>query len=352
MRRIQLHPFVLALAAALSFGASAPLAKLLLGQIAPVPLAALLYLGCGAMLLVVRAFSRDNGGSIRREAPLAHRDYGWLAGSVLAGGVLAPIILLFSLRSTPAAIASLLLNFETVATALVALVVFGEALSKRAWIGMGLITAGGILLTLDQEGGWGLSLGALGIIAACALWGLDNNLTRNISAKDPRAIAMIKGLAAGLVSAGLALTVRSQLPPLRSAFLALLLGALSYGVSLVLFIRAMRGLGAARTSAMFGTAPLAGVIFSYLIFRGAPTPSFMLALALMVFGTLVVIREQHRHAHVHEVLIHEHAHSHEDAHHNHEHTGSVAGTHSHAHEHEKLEHEHQHMPDLHHRHTH
>lgn len=331
---------------------SAPLAKLLLGQIEPIPLASLLYLGCGLALLVLKIIERVARGGHQSEAPLTTKDYGWLAGSVVAGGVLAPILLLFSLGVTPAATASLLLNFETVATTLIAALAFKEAIGGRAWLAIGLITLAGILLTIVPQGGWGLSLGALGIIAACVLWGLDNNFTRNISAKDPRTITMTKGLAAGTFSAAVAFALGDQFPPLRLAAGAMLLGGLSYGISIVLFIRAMRGLGAARTSALFGTAPLAGVALSFFIFRGSPTWAFLVAIPLMIIGALVLIREQHGHFHVHEALVHEHAHSHDDPHHAHPHERPVPTQHAHMHEHGKLGHEHEHTPDLHHRHSH
>lgn len=352
MYRSHLYPSLLALTAALLFGASAPLSKVLLGQIEPVPLAALLYLGCGFSLLLARIIRRAVPTNERREAPLAMKEYGWLAGAILAGGVLAPIVLLMGLRTTPAGTASLLLNFEAVATTLIAVVAFRESIGGRAWLAIGLITLAAILLSINPDQGWGLSLGALGILIACVLWGLDNNFTRHISSKDPQAITMIKGLVAGFFSLMLALLLGQSMPPLRSALSAMLLGSLSYGFSIVLFIRAMRGLGAARTSALFGTAPLAGVALSFLIFGGAPPWGFAVALVLMVVGTIILIREQHGHFHTHEAMVHEHAHSHDDGHHEHYHEGASVREHSHVHEHGNLNHEHEHMPDLHHRHTH
>lgn len=352
MDRSRLYPSALALLAAFLFGASAPLAKLLLGQIEPVPLAAFLYLGAGVVLLALRIPGWARRRSGQREARLRREDLGWLAGSVLAGGVVAPIVLLFSLRVTAAATASLLLNFETVATTLIAVLAFKEAVGGRAWLAIGLITLASILLTINFEAGWGFSLGALGIIAACLLWGLDNNFTRNISAKDPLIITTIKGLVAGTVSLGLALALGNQLPKPAIALGAMVLGSLSYGLSIALFIRAMRGLGAARTSALFGTAPLAGVILSLFIFHEMPSLLFVAALPLMMIGMYVLIREQHAHFHVHEEMTHEHAHVHDDGHHEHEHQGAISRAHSHPHTHAELNHEHEHTPDLHHRHSH
>jgi drug/metabolite transporter (DMT)-like permease len=343
---------VQALIAALLFGASAPLAKLLLGEVEPVPLAALLYLGSGISLLAIKLFQRSGQPGLAREARVARSDLGWLAGALLAGGVAAPITLLFSLKNTPAATASLLLCFEGVATTLIAYFAFKESISRRAGWAIVLITAASIFLSLDPEAEWGFSLGALGIIAACVLWGLDNNFTRNISAKDPLVIVTIKGLGAGCFSLILALFLGSGFPSWQVVLGALALGGLSYGASIVLFIHAMRGLGAARTSALFGTAPIAGILLSVLIFQEFPGWLFAVALPLMIVGAFLLVNDEHEHHHDHERTVHEHAHTHDDGHHEHEHAGVFAPKHSHVHTHAGLSHLHHHMPDLHHRHTH
>jgi drug/metabolite transporter (DMT)-like permease len=352
MRRNHIYPITQALIAALLFGASAPLSKLLLGEVEPIPLAAFLYLGSGIGLLLMKTFQRINQRYTEREAQIKKSDYSWLAGAILAGGVAAPIVLLFSLQKTPAATASLLLNFECVATTLIAALAFKESISRHAWWAIGLITLASILLSINPTAGWGISLGVLGIIAACFLWGMDNNFTRNISAKDPLMIVTIKGLVAGCFSLGLALILGNELPTLGVTLGAMLLGCLSYGVSIVLFIHAMRGLGAARTSALFGTAPLAGMFISFLLFREFPGWMFMIALPLMVVGTLFLLSEEHEHDHVHEMTVHEHSHAHDDGHHEHDHEGEFAGKHSHVHDHDELTHAHHHMPDIHHRHIH
>lgn len=273
-------------------------------------------------------------------------------GAIIAGGVAAPITLLFSLQHTPAATASLLLNFESVATTLIAFFAFKEAISYRAWWAIALITLASIFLSVNLDAEWGLSLGALGIIAACVLWGIDNNFTRNISAKDPITIVTIKGLGAGSFSLGMALVLGNKLPGWEVVLGALVLGSLSYGASIVLFIHAMRGIGAARTSALFSSAPLAGMLLSFLIFRELPSWMFIIAFPLMVAGTLFLVNEEHTHDHVHEMIIHEHAHTHDDEHHDHDHKGISVKKHSHVHKHNRLVHSHHHMPDLHHRHTH
>ena len=344
------YAVVQALVAALLFGASAPFAKLLLGQIEPVLLAALLYLGSGIGLLCVRPLLRKQSRTTGAEAQIAKPDLVWLAGAILAGGVAAPIVLLFSLKNTPAATAALLLNFEGVATTALALLVFREEVGRRALWSVALITISSVLLSIDPAAGWGLSLGALGVLAACVLWGIDNNLTRNVSAKDPLMIVTIKGLAAGTVSFVLAAGLGNHLPTLGIVLGAMLLGCLSYGLSIVLFIRAMRGLGAARTSAWFGTSPLAGVILSLVLFQQLPNWLFWIALSLMLIAALMLLNEQHEHEHFHELLIHEHSHVHNDLHHDHDHPGALTESHSHTHRHQESRHAHHHMPDIHHRH--
>lgn len=352
MNRKHIYPIVQVLIAAILFGASAPLSKSLLGEIAPIPLAGLLYLGSGIGLLAIKVLERLFGKSTQREAQITRSDLPWLAGAILAGGVAAPITLMFSLNKTPAATAALLLNFEGVATTLLAGLVFKESISKKAWRAIGVITLASILLSVNLNATWGFSLGAVGILAACFLWGLDNNLTRNISARDPLVIVTIKGLAAGSFSLLLAWRIGDALPTINSIGGALLLGCVSYGFSIVLFIHGMRGLGAARTSALFGVAPLAGVLLSFLIFKESPGWLFAIALPLMVLGTLLLVNEQHQHDHMHEMTIHEHAHTHDDNHHTHEHEVLEGKKHSHQHQHDEITHEHDHMPDLHHRHSH
>lgn len=333
-----------ALLAALFFGASAPISKLLLGDVPPVLMAAFLYLGSGTGISLVKLVQRWR--KHQKEAGIRRPDVRWLAGAIISGGILAPIILMISLQNTPASTASLLLNFEGVGTTLIALFFFRESISRRALGAILVITLASIFLSTDFSSGFGLSLGALGVIGACILWGVDNNFTRNISAKDPLTIVAWKGLVAGSFSLLLGLGLGQQLPEIRLILGILLLGFVSYGLSTMLFIYSMRGLGAARTSALYGTAPLAGVILSILIFRDPLTPLFLLAAALMVAGAYLLANEEHAHFHIHMPVVHEHRHSHDEFH---THAGH-AETHSHEHEHPHTEHEHGHMPDIHHRH--
>jgi len=343
-----------ALLAAVLFGASAPLSKLLLGEFSAIPLAAFLYLGSGIGSGLMLLFQRRNNQGRGSEADLSKKDLPWLIGALLAGGVAAPIFLLLGLDKTPASTASLLLNFEAATTTLIATLVFREAVDRRIWWAVGLITLASILLSWIG-GNWGFSLAALGILAACLLWGLDNNLTRHISAKNPLLIVGIKGLGAGGFNLALAFMLGIPVPGWKMIALALVVGAVCYGLSIQLFILALRSLGAARTGALFGVAPFIGAVLSFLIFPGRPGLLFWVALPAMVAGAWLMLTERHHHAHVHLVTEHAHAHVHPDEHHQHEHgveTTLLNGKHAHAHVHDELEHAHPHQPDIHHRHDH
>jgi drug/metabolite transporter (DMT)-like permease len=339
-----------ALGAAGLFALSVPLAKLLLGEVAPLPLASLLYLGAGLSTGISLLFTPHRG----HEARLKRADLPWLLGAALAGGVLGPISLLYGLQGTPAATASLLLTSENVATALIAALLFGEFVGRRAWAAIGLITVGVGFLSLTPGGQWGFSPQALLVLLACLMWGLDNNLTRHISLRDPRAIVVAKGLLAGSFSLSLGVWWGATLPPLRYALLGLALGAVSYGLSILLFVRALRSVGAARTGALFGLAPFLAAALSLLLFREPPSWGFFAALPPLAGGAYLLLVERHVHLHVHQPLAHEHRHRHDDGHHLHPHPPGVApqGPHSHFHVHPRLVHSHPHFPDIHHRHRH
>lgn len=340
-----------ALLAAALFGASAPLAKRLLGEVSPLVLAGLLYLGSGIGLLAVHLIRRAFKSTLEISA-LHVRDYAWLASAILAGGICAPVLLLWGLRGTSASATSLLLNFEGILTALLASLVFGEAVGRRIWAAAAVMLLAGIALLYSPSVEVRQLLPAAAVIAACALWALDNNLTRNIAGADALTVSMYKGLVAGGVNLGLGWLAGATLPPLPIAIEAAVIGLCSYGLSLVLFIIALRHLGSARTSAHFGAAPFFGVALSFALLNEPVSAGFVVGLAMMLFATWLVLTEQHQHPHRHTAISHAHLHGH-DEHHAHAHSGEDAGElHAHPHVHEQLRHSHSHLPDLHHRHDH
>ncbi len=337
------------------FGASAPFAKLLLEGTSPQLLAGLLYLGSGAGLGVVWMRGRRSTKAAR-ETALARRDVPWLFGAIGFGGVLGPLLLMIGLTRTPATGASLLLNLEGVFTALIAWFIFRENFDRRIALGMLAIVAGGIVVSWEGRLSWGGLSGPLAVAAACFCWGIDNNLTQKVAGGDPVQIAMLKGLAAGSVNTAIALLLGAGWPPGSNVVGALFLGFLSYGISLVLFVLALRYLGTARTGAYFSTAPFVGAVLSFAIFRERPTPLLLFAAALMAVGVWLHLTERHEHAHRHQVLDHDHSHLH-DEHHQHLHTASDPAVtdpapHTHRHRHEPMVHTHPHYPDIHHRHGH
>lgn len=353
MRSGGASPRIQALLAAILFGAGTPLSKLLLGTTAPLVLAGLLYLGAGLAATLVLAWLLPRGrvGSLRFQP----REGLALAGSVLAGGVMAPVLMMGGLARSAAGTASLLLNLEAVATTLIAALVFHEAVGRRIWIAVTLVTAGAALLAWQPGQPQAMSLGLLAIVAACVLWGVDNNLTRLVSSKHPMAIVAVKGWVAGAFSLGVARAIDLDFPSLPISAGALALGSVSFGLSIALFIRALRDLGAARTGALFGTAPFIGALLSWSLLHERPTLAALGALPLLAVGAFLLLTESHQHGHYHPELVHAHRHTHDDGHHDHVHEPSEAWTdqaHTHVHRHAPRTHEHPHAPDLHHRHRH
>ncbi len=343
-----------ALIAAALFGASTPLAKLLVDDVAPVMLAGLLYLGSGIGLLAwlfLRALRAERRGE--SFAHLRQRDLGWLAGATLAGGVLGPILLMAGLAVTPAASASLLLNMEGVLTALLAWFVFKENFDRRIAWGMAFIVAGGVLLSWQDRPTLGVPWGALAIVGACLAWAIDNNLTRKIAASDAVQIAGIKGLVAGVVNVSLALALGNPWPSAPLVLATALVGLAGYGLSLVFFVIALRHLGTARTGAYFSVAPFVGAAVALVLLGEAPVSTFWIAAVLMAIGVWLHLTERHEHEHLHGPLQHAHPHVH-DAHHRHAHDLGWDGRepHTHEHAHEAATHTHDHVPDIHHRHEH
>jgi len=341
---MRLHPGIFfALLAAISFGVGTPVAKLLLGYATPWMLAGLLYLGSGVGLFLLRAFRKPAPLNLRRD------DMGWLAGAIVAGGIVGPVLLMWGLAGMPASGASLLLNAEAVFSALLAWFVFRENFDRRIAAGMAFIVAGAVVLSWPESLAMGDLLPALAVLGACLAWGIDNNLTRKVSLADATSIAMLKGLAAGAVNLALALGTGSSLPDPGVIAAACALGLISYGASLVLFVRALRELGTARTSAYFSIAPFCGALLALMLGEPVTLP-LAAGGVLMAIGIWLHLTERHDHLHTHERMVHQHEHAH-DSHHQHEHDFAWDGRepHSHAHRHEPVRHAHPHFPDMHHR---
>lgn len=341
---------VYALLAAVLFGASTPVAKLFAGQASPLLLGGLLYLGSGLGLAVLR-LARDRGW---QPSGLNAGEWPWLLGAIVFGGMLGPVALMFGLTRVGGATASLLLNLESALTAAIAWLVLREHAPRRVVLGMAAIVAGGVALAWPagtaEVADWP---GPLAIAAACLCWAIDNNLTRKVSASDALFIAGGKGLIAGVVNTALAVAVGAQAPGLALTAATLVVGLFGYGLSLVLFVLALRGLGAARTGAYFAIAPFIGAALAIGLAGEATTPAFWLAAVLMGLGVWLHLTERHDHLHAHEPLEHAHPHVH-DAHHQHAHAFPWHGDapHEHWHRHEALTHKHPHFPDIHHRHEH
>ena len=350
MFKVHLSPATLcALSAAILFGGSTPFAKQLVGDISPLLLAGLLYLGSGTGLVFFRLI-KDKGW---RSSGLIKKEWLWLMGAIGFGGILGPILLMIGLLQTSAATTSLLLNFESVLTAILAWVLFKESTDRRIIFGMFLIVIGGVILAWPNDVTQQNWHGSLAIAAACLCWAIDNNLTRSISASDALFIASTKGLVAGIVNVSLALAIGLLFPALPKVTYALLVGFLGYGVSFVLFVLALRGLGTARTGAYFSTAPFIGAAIAIVFFHEPTSMTFWIAALLMGIGVWIHLTESHAHEHTHEPQLHNHSHIH-DEHHQHAHDFRSDGKvpHMHPHQHNPVAHSHHHYPDIHHRHKH
>jgi drug/metabolite transporter (DMT)-like permease len=338
-----------ALGAAALFGVTTPFSKFLLGSISPWLLAGILYLAAGLGLLGLRLLRRV----LKRqsaEVNLAVRDFPWLAAVIIFGGIIGPVLLMFGLFRTTAGSASLLLNLEGLATMVIAWVVFRENVDRRLLVGALAILCGAVLLAWDGTG-ISLDLGALLIAGACLAWGIDNNLTRKLSGADPVQIAMIKGIFAGSTNLGLAVYLGAEMPPIPGVAMAGIVGLFGIGISLVMFMLALRHLGAARTGAYFSLAPFIGAVIAIALLNEPVTWQLVLAALLMMLGTWLHVTERHEHEHTHAEQEHDHIHVH-DEHHNHAHETPVVEPHSHLHRHKPIRHKHPHYPDLHHRHEH
>lgn len=345
------------LAAAILFGLSSPLAKLLLRESDPVPLAALLYLGAGIGLLLFERLMPGSGtaGQIRHETPLKREDAGLLLGILMTGGVLGPILLPVGLQRVSAVGGSLLLNLEAPFTILLAVGLFQEYLGRREVGAVFLIVIGAGVLSYQPDEFWTESLGACAIAAACLCWAIDNNLTQRLSLHDPTAMVRVKALGAGACNFIIAFFLGQTIPSPPILIAALAIGFLSYGISLVLDVHALRLLGAAREAGFFAVAPFVGAVAAVPILGEHWTMKTTLAGLLMGFGVVVLLSERHAHHHVHNEMEHDHRHAHTDHHqHKHEEVEEVGPQepHAHRHRHYSLAHDHPHVSEIHHRHEH
>jgi len=332
--------------AALLFGAGTPLAKLLLNAVNPWLLAGLLYLGSGVGLAFYRLLTHARAVSLpRNEVP-------WLAGAILSGGIVAPLLLMLGLSGMPASDASLLLNTEGVFTALLAWFAFRENFDRRIAFGMAAIMVGAVILSWPGEAHFTGLWPSLAVLGACLAWGIDNNLTRKVSLTDATWIASVKGLVAGVINLVLAFSLGASLPALPNMAGAMTVGFFAYGVSLALFVVGLRHLGTARTAAYFSTAPFFGVLLAVLMGEPVTLP-LLVAGGLMTLGIWLHLTEHHEHEHAHQSLAHTHEHIHDD-HHLHDHDEPVTPgiRHTHPHLHEPLVHSHAHFPSVHHQHNH
>lgn len=339
-----------AILSAIFFGISPVACKAIVGEMSPSLLAGLLYLGSGLGLTGFVYYQKLETRQIL--SSLTRRQWGYLVGAILSGGVAAPIFLAYGILYGTATEVSLLLNFEAVATTLLAWMIFREHIGQRVWIGKVFIIGASILVILTGSAIIQFSLPGLCVLVACSLWGIDNNLTRELETLPPSFLACIKGWSAGLLNVFIALTLfKSHATPFQVTG-ALAIGALSYGVSLVLFIQALREIGSARTSTWFASGPFIGAILSVIVLGERPPGEFWVAAMVMLFGMFFLFGEKHRHSHRHKRLAHSHPHTH-DEHHLHEHDPiENEGEHAHFHVHEPIEHVHVHWPDIHHRHSH
>ncbi|MHB8877047.1 MAG: DMT family transporter [Myxococcaceae bacterium] len=339
---------VLALSSAALFGVAAPLSKRLLAETPPVLLAALLYLGAGLGVTLYRLLARRTA-----EAPLRREDAPLLAGIILCGGVAGPVLMLFGLTRVSGLVGSLLLNLEAPFTIGLAVLLLREHLGRREVGSVAAMLGGAALLGFRPGELRADALGVLCIALACLAWAVDNTLTARLALKDPVALTRLKTLGAGAANLVIALAMGAGLPPLPALGQALTLGALAYGLSIVLAVHAVRRIGAARQAALFAFAPFAGAALAVALLGDRPGGPDLAAAVLLGAGALGLAGARHSHPHRHEGTRHEHLHVH-DEHHQHPHPPGVppAEPHSHAHQHAPLAHDHPHLPDAHHRHTH
>ena len=345
MNRHRAVPVLWCLAAAALFGASTPASKSLLRDMGPLALAGLLYLGAAVAVL---PFS-FRGGS--RRLATRRKNVIMLAGAVFFGGVVGPVLLLLGLTQAPAASVALWLNLETVATALLAWAFFREHLDRRTWLAVLLTVGAGVVLA--SPSGFELAPAAGLVAAACICWGLDNNLTALVDGFTPAQTTLAKGVCAGALNLGLAFALETVDLSLTTTLWALAVGALGYGVSIVLYIQGAQHLGATRAQVLFATAPFLGGFLAWTALSEPIHGTQLVAIGVLIPALWLLLSARHEHEHTHTPQTHTHSHRHDDGHHDHTHPGQPASLrHTHEHSHGAVTHSHSHEPDLHHRHDH
>ncbi len=340
----------LALLSAFLFGISPVLIKLFSSGMPPIYTAGLLYLGAGAGLLTHRLIRHEPIFKAIKTIP--PRQKMQLAGAVLCGGIVAPILLTYGIFYSSAFQVSALLNLETVATTIIAAFIFHEHVSKRVWLGKAFVVAGALLISVTGNIDEMFSSFSFFIVGACVFWAMDNNLTRDIEDLPPSLLAGVKGISAGLFNILLALSLNQTSGDIRGLAGSFITGMFSYGISLVLFVYALRKIGTSRTTTYFAAGPFIGMLGSVVCLGERPPLLHWFAGSVMLLGIYALYHEHHEHEHTHEPQTHGHLHVHEE-HHQHEHDGTEGPEpHDHSHKHERLRHSHHHLPDTHHRHRH
>ncbi len=337
---------LLAFAAAALFGASVPASKLLLRFLAPLQLAGLLYLGAAGAMIPAVISERARFGRVELDSTNRKR----LAGVVILGGMVAPVLLLVAFRFATAGAVSLLLNFAMVATAVLGVVLFHEHLGRTAWLGVaGTVVAGALL-----SGGAGGTpwIATVLVVAACTCWGIDNLLSALIDGMTPARSTLWKGAVAGATNLALGVATAPEMGNSVAIGAAIAVGAISYGVSIALHTAAAQQIGAVRAQGVFASAPFIGAALSVVLLHERLATMEVFAAAIFLISVVALVASQHEHPHPHGAVEHIHAHRHDDGHHRHEHAEPVAGLHTHWHQHESVVHAHPHWPDLHHRHAH
>ncbi|WP_352418390.1 DMT family transporter [Proteiniborus sp.] len=350
MENKQFKAIFFAILAAALYAISSPVSKLLLKEVPPTLMASFLYLGAGLGMSVVDIIKRRKYTE-KTEARLTKQELPYTIGMV-ALDIAAPIFLMIGLTMTSAANVSLLNNFEIVATSLIALIIFKEPIGKRLLGAIFLITMSSVILSVEDISSFSFSFGSIFVLLASICWGLENNCTRKLSVKDPLQVVIIKGFGSGIGSLIIAFILGEKANNISFIIVSLILGFFAYGLSIFFYIYAQRDLGAAKTSAYYAVSPFIGVGLSLIIFRDIPTPSFIIALSIMIIGMYFASIEKHNHKHHHIAITHEHSHSHDDGHHGHSHNETVIGKHTHIHTHEECMHSHKHNQDIHHMHAH